>query len=229
MKWLISRKAAHRLPICPLRTVYGVLGNIPKRMAEAVAPPTRVSPARRGAVLARASAASKVALARNRRGARVIPRAGARVRARTAAARKCRWHGTTALCDAWASPPTRVTPPAKGRFRIEPRAPASPAQRRAGVRSGRTAGARRASGPAVTRASFPQVARFDRNSPGAPDPSGYISFVALEHNWKPKLFGHASGPLQELSWRHESLPSSHSLVDSDAFVGLRARASANFH
>jgi len=42
----------------------------------------RVAPARCRAATARAAAASKVALARNRRGARVIPRAGSRVRAR---------------------------------------------------------------------------------------------------------------------------------------------------
>jgi len=50
-----------------------------RRCSCSPAPPMRVTSARRRVVPARAAAASKVVLARNRRAARVIPRAGARV------------------------------------------------------------------------------------------------------------------------------------------------------
>jgi hypothetical protein len=64
--------------------------------------------------------------------------------------RTWRWHGTTAPCHAQAWLPTKAAPPAKRPFRIEPRAPASPTQRRGGVRSERAVGATRASVPAGT-------------------------------------------------------------------------------
>ena len=77
-----------------------------------------------GAAPARAAAASKVVLARNRRG--------------------------NGLSRAQASLSTAAAPPVKGAFRIEPRAPASPAQPRAGPRSERAVGVGRERGQAVS-------------------------------------------------------------------------------
>jgi hypothetical protein len=64
-----------------------------RRCSCSPAPPMRVTSARRRVVPARAAAASKVVLARNRRAARVIPRAGARVRARRRAGPEVRAPG----------------------------------------------------------------------------------------------------------------------------------------
>ena len=96
---------------------------------------------------------------------------GVRWRRAPARLRKWRWHGTGALCHAQACLPTKAAPPREAAFRVEPRAPASPTQRHAGVRAERASlnGAQRPGGHGTSACPCTCVgaspALFSRSTP----------------------------------------------------------------
>jgi hypothetical protein len=78
---------------------------------------------------------------RRRQRSRLASSAPGRCRRAPPRLQELRWQGTGALCHVQAFPANEGSAAREAAFRIEPRAPASPAQRRAGVRAERAVGA----------------------------------------------------------------------------------------